>query len=130
MRNKAGNPSTSRIRLGNFFSNRNWYYSNLELGPNKYCDNGDLLYAWSASFGPKIWDGGKVIYHYHIWKTQPDEELLEKQFLYHWFEWDKENIKAEHGTGSTMIHVTNHQVAQNRSFSGTLPSGCPNRREF
>jgi type I restriction enzyme S subunit len=29
-----------------------------------------------------------------------------KRFLYHWFEWDKENIKAEHGTGSTMIHVT------------------------
>ncbi len=40
----------------------------MELDEDKYCDNGDLLYAWSASFGPKIWDGGKVIFHYHIWK--------------------------------------------------------------
>jgi type I restriction enzyme, S subunit len=94
------------LRVGNFFSNRNWYYSDLELEPNKYCDSGDLLYAWSASFGPKIWDGGKVIYHYHIWKTQPNEAVVDKMFLHHWFEWDKENIKAEHGTGSTMIHVT------------------------
>ncbi len=94
------------LRVGNFFSNTSWYYSDLELEPAKYCDNGDLLYAWSASFGPKIWDGGKAIYHYHIWRTQPNEGVVARRFLYYWFEWDKENIKAEHGTGSTMIHVT------------------------
>lgn len=94
------------LRVGNFFSNRHWYFSNLELEEDKYCDNGDLLYAWSASFGPKIWDGGKVIYHYHIWRTQPDERAVATMFLYYWFAWDKENIKVEHGTGSTMIHVT------------------------
>ena len=37
------------LRVGNFFSNRGWYYSDLELDDDKYCDNGDLLYAWSAS---------------------------------------------------------------------------------
>ena len=42
------------LRVGNFFSNRGWYYSDLELDDDKYCDNGDLLYAWSASFGPQI----------------------------------------------------------------------------
>jgi type I restriction enzyme S subunit len=94
------------LRVGNFFTNRGWYYSNLELDPDKYCDNGDLLYAWSASFGPKIWDGSKVIYHYHIWKTRPEQRAIEKRLLFYWFDWDKENIKAEHGTGSTMIHVT------------------------
>jgi type I restriction enzyme, S subunit len=94
------------LRVGNFFSNKNWYYSDMELEPDKYCDNGDLLYAWSASFGPKIWDGGKMIYHYHIWRTRPNERVVAKRFLYYWFDWDKENIKAEHGTGSTMIHVT------------------------
>ena len=100
------------LRVGNFFSNRNWYFSDLELEPNKYCDSGDLLYAWSASFGPKIWDGGRVIYHYHIWRTQPDERAISKKFLYHWFEWDKENIKTAHGTGSTMIHVTKGDMEQ------------------
>ncbi len=94
------------LRVGNFFSNRDWYYSDLELEAEKYCDHGDLLYAWSASFGPKIWDGGKVIFHYHIWRVDIEPSLIEKRFLFHWFEWDKENIKSDLGTGSTMIHVT------------------------
>ena len=41
------------LRVGNFFSNRSWYYSDLELEPDKYCNPGDLLFAWSASFGPR-----------------------------------------------------------------------------
>lgn len=68
------------LRVGNFFSNRGWYYSDLELDDDKYCDNGDLLYAWSASFGPQIWNGGKVIYHYHIWKVLVGE-AYNRQFL-------------------------------------------------
>lgn len=94
------------LRVGNFFSNRSWYYSDLELDEDKYCDDGDLLYAWSASFGPRIWQGGKVIYHYHIWKTELDSNKIHKKFLYYWFEWDSEKIKAEQGVGTTMIHVT------------------------
>ena len=31
------------LRVGNFFTNSNWYYSNLELEEDKYCDIGDLL---------------------------------------------------------------------------------------
>jgi type I restriction enzyme S subunit len=94
------------LRVGNFFSNRSWYYSNLELEDSKYCNNGDLLYAWSASFGPRIWENGKVIYHYHIWKIDLDSNRVLKKFLYHWFEWDTKKIKAEQGVGTTMIHVT------------------------
>jgi type I restriction enzyme S subunit len=94
------------LRVGNFFTNRDWYYSDLELEQNKYCDNGDLLYAWSASFGPRIWDGGKVIYHYHIWRVLPNATLVEKRFLLHLLEWDVEQIKQAHGTGTTMMHVS------------------------
>ena len=46
------------LRVGNFFTNKEWYYSDLELSEDKYCENGDLLYAWSASFGPRMWDWG------------------------------------------------------------------------
>ena len=98
------------LRVGNFFTSQKWYHSDLELESNKYCDNGDLLYAWSASFGPQLWSGGKVIYHYHIWRVDLIETIVEKKFLYGWFHWDKENIKAAHGTGSTMIHVTKHDM--------------------
>lgn len=94
------------LRVGNFFSNRSWYYSDLELDKDKYCDNGDLLYAWSASFGPRIWDGGKVIYHYHIWKVEEKKEMVLRDWLYWWFLWDVKQIKEAHGTGSTMMHVT------------------------
>ncbi len=94
------------LRVGNFFTNRDWYYSDLELDADKYCDNGDLLYAWSASFGPRVWDGGKVIYHYHIWKLLPHATVVEKRFLLHLLEWDVDEIKKAHGTGTTMMHVS------------------------
>ena len=93
------------LRVGNFFTNDKWYYSNLELHEDKYCDDGDLLYAWSASFGPRIWEGGKVIYHYHIWKVIPETEIISKKYLFYLLDWDTEALKAEHGTGSTMMHV-------------------------
>ncbi len=94
------------LRVGNFFTSDHWYYSDLELEENKYCDTGDLLYAWSASFGPKIWDGGKVIYHYHIWKVIPNKDLVTKEFLYHLLDWDKDQIKIDQGAGTTMTHVS------------------------
>jgi len=92
------------LRVGNFFSNRGWYYSDLELPADKYCEKGDLLFAWSASFGPKIWDGPKVIYHYHIWKilTSPD---IDKYYLYYLLGSISAEIKSE-GNGIAMIHAT------------------------
>jgi len=92
------------LRVGNFFSSDNWYYSDLELDDNKYCDDGDLLFAWSASFGPKIWSGGKVIYHYHIWKLNPIE-TVSKNYLYYWLLYSKNKMLA--GVhGSVMGHLT------------------------
>lgn len=68
------------LRVGNFFTNGEYYYSDLELDDDKYCDTGDLLFAWSASFGAFIWNGGKVIYHYHIWKVLFDKDKLDIQY--------------------------------------------------
>ncbi|WP_408590049.1 restriction endonuclease subunit S [Novosphingobium sp.] len=100
------------LRVGNFFTNDRWYYSDLELEAEKYCDDGDLLYAWSASFGPRIWAGGKVIYHYHIWKITLEDELIDKDFLFHFLDWDAAQIKSSMGSGSTMIHVTKGAMEQ------------------
>ncbi len=100
------------LRVGNFFTNANWYYSDLELDADKYADNGDLLYAWSASFGPRIWQGDKVIYHYHIWKVIPNEQKILKKFLYHILEWDTNSLKNEYANGSTMMHITKGTIEQ------------------
>ena len=93
------------LRVGNFFTNDSWYYSNLELPDQKYCYNGDLLYAWSASFGPHIWYGGKTIFHYHIWNVKYKKEVLFREYLYYFLLADKITIKKS-TTGSTMIHVS------------------------
>ena len=98
------------LRVGNFFTNNQWYYSDLELNDDKYCDNGDLLYAWSASFGPQIWNGEKVIYHYHIWKVIPNINQISKEFLYKLLFWDTEAIKSAYGTGTTMMHVSKGSI--------------------
>ena len=86
---------------------------------NKYCNNNDLLYAWSASFGPKIWEGEKTIFHYHIWRVDINNQLIDKKFLYYWFEFDKELIKKAHGTGTAMMHVSKSSM-ENRKLR--LPS--------
>ena len=77
----------------------------MELKEDKYISNGDLIYAWSASFGPKVWNGEKVIYHYHIWKIVNRAEVS-KDFLYNWLDWKTDTIKKENTSGATMIHVT------------------------
>lgn len=71
------------LRVGNLFTNPVWYTSSLELEPNKYCQDGDLLYSWSMSYAPVIWHGEKVIYHYHIWKTLLSEKI-NKMFAYYY----------------------------------------------
>ena len=109
------------LRVGNFFTNNHWYYSDLELEERKYCDTGDLLYAWSASFGPRIWTGGKVIFHYHIWKVAPDPLLIDKKFLFHFLSWDTEKIKIDQGAGTTMIHVSKSSMDERDILLPPLP---------
>ena len=98
------------LRVGNLFTNNSWYYSDLELEDDKYCDKNDLLYAWSASFGPFIWQGSKCIYHYHIWKINHSRLLL-KEYLYYYLMADTVSIKQV-GHGVSMLHVTKEGMEQ------------------
>ena len=93
------------LRVGNFYTNDKWFYSDLNLNKNKYADKGDLLYTWSATFGPHIWKGPKVIFHYHIWKIDFDPSTVNKTFLFYFLEADKDNLLTN-SNGSTMIHIT------------------------
>ncbi len=93
------------LRVGNFYTNSSWYYSDLELEEDKYCDKGDLLYSWAATLGPKIWNGGKCIYHYHIWKILFDENIIDKMYLYYYLQYDLSEI-SKSTTHSTMVHVS------------------------
>lgn len=103
----AGTPV---LRVGNLFTSDRWYYSTLQLDEDKYCDKGDLIFAWSASFGPFIWTGEKVIYHYHIWKLPLHSEAnLSKLYLYNFLLQKTREIK-ESGHGISMIHMTKEKM--------------------
>lgn len=98
------------LRVGNFFSNDKWYFSDLELDDNKYCYPGDLLYSWSASFGARIWNGDKTIFHYHIWNIKTSDKL-DKKYLMYWLNATTKDIK-DSGHGISMTHITKQGMEQ------------------
>ena len=101
------------LRVGNFYTNDSWYYSDLELEDKYYANDGDLLYTWSATFGPHIWHGERVIYHYHIWKVELTP-YFNKSFAVQLFEYDKAKITSDKN-GSTMVHITKAGM-ENKEF--------------
>lgn len=98
------------LRVGNFYTNDTWYYSNLELDDKYYISKGDLVYTWSATFGPHIWNGDKVIYHYHIWKIELSDQL-NREFALQFLEADKAKLLSN-TNGSTMIHITKKEMEE------------------
>lgn len=101
---------TPVLRIQNLNGSSAWYYSDMELPEEKYCDKGDLLFAWSASFGPYIWWGTKVIYHYHIWKVLPSA-ALNQQFAYYFLLYLTDQVR-EYSHGLAMLHMTKAQMEQ------------------
>lgn len=92
------------LRVGNFGTNDTWYFSNLELPTNQYCNKGDLLYCWSCTYGAYIWNEDTTIYHYHIWKIIEKEDA-DKNYLKYILNNDIEE-QMNKSNGSTMAHIT------------------------
>lgn len=103
----AGTPI---IRIQNLNDGDQWYYSDLNLSPEKYCDTGDLLYAWSGTFGPYIWQGGKSIYHYHIWRVDLYCQL-NKLFVFHFLKHISESVRGD-AHGVMLLHMTKQGMEQ------------------
>ena len=113
---KEGTPV---IRLQNLTgSGKEYYYSTLNLPDHQYCYNNDLLYMWSATFGPIFWQGEKAIFHYHIWKVEVEPQQLDKQYMYYLLDEMTEKMKSSLN-GSTMLHVTKQGM---ESTKKNLPS--------
>jgi type I restriction enzyme S subunit len=95
---------TPVLRIQNLNGGERWYYSDLELPKEKYCVAGDLLYAWSATFGPYRFEGPRSIFHYHIWRVIPGDRL-DKNFAFHLLGWMTARIRAA-AHGVAMLHMT------------------------
>lgn len=102
--NELLDQGTPVIRIQNLNGGANWYYSNLKLPNEKYCENGDLLFAWSGTFGPYFWSGPRAIYHYHIWKIIPSPSL-DRKYAFYLLQSITSRVKAS-GRGISMIHMT------------------------
>ena len=115
---KEGTPV---IRLQNLTgSGKDYYFSNLKLPERQYCEYGDLLYMWSATFGPYIWKGERAIYHYHIWKVTCDEMNLTKLFLYHLLGYQTSSwMGISNGMG--ILHVTKGNMEDMNLLLPPLP---------
>lgn len=69
-----------------------------------------MLFSWSASFCPFIWQGERSIYHYQIWKLDfYAQDRLSKHFLYNFLLEQKQEIKAA-GHGASMVHMTKEKM--------------------
>ena len=99
--NELPSAGTPVLRVGNLFTSNSWYFSTL-----KFYAKGGLIFAWSASFGPFIWDGEKAIYRYRMCKIPLHGEAdLDKRYL-HNFLLQKTREFKEAGHGISMIRMT------------------------
>ena len=66
--------------------------------------DGDLLFAWAASLGTYIWQGGDAWLNQHIFKVDP-KAFMDKCFLYYsLINLIAEFYRQSHGSG--MVHIT------------------------
>ena len=110
---------TPVIRLQNLTGRgENYYYSDLRLPEKQYCVNGDLLFMWSATFGPVIWRGPKAIFHYHIWKVIC-ESGYSQSYLFYLLSDMTEKLKQSSSSGGTMLHITKQKM---ESINAAFPN--------
>ncbi|WP_271911304.1 restriction endonuclease subunit S [Vreelandella alkaliphila] len=109
------NNGTPVIRLQNLTGRGDdYYYSNLPLPEKQYCSYGDLLFMWSATFGPVIWKGSKAIYHYHIWKISC-ESGYSQDYMFYLLDDMTEKLKRSSSSGGTMLHVTKEKMESTKA---------------
>lgn len=66
--------------------------------------NGELLFAWSASLGVYLWENNNAWLNQHIFKVVP-KECVTKKFLFYSLKWVTAELYSKaHGSG--MVHVT------------------------
>ena len=96
------------IRIQNLNDSNACYNRTRSKYESKYLiNNGDLLFAWAASLGTYIWNGGEAWLNQHIFKVEP-KPFVDKEYLFYLLNsLTSEFYKQSHGSG--MVHITKKQ---------------------
>lgn len=79
-------------------------WATTEIKPQYIIENGDVIFAWSASLMVKVWDGEKCILNQHLFKVTSDE--FPKWFYLGWCKHHlKEFIAISASHATTMGHI-------------------------
>lgn len=85
-------------------------YSTQAYEPKYLLNDGDLLFAWAASLGTYIWNGGDAWLNQHIFKVEP-YSFLDKTFMYYALQsMIADFYNQSHGSG--MVHITRAKFVQ------------------
>ena len=82
--------------------NSDWASSKVK--PEYIVENGDVIFAWSASLMVKVWDGEKGVLNQHLFKVTSQE--FPKWFYLHWCKYHlDEFISISYSHATTMGHI-------------------------
>lgn len=85
-----------------FAEDRDW--ATTEVKDEYIVENGDVIFAWSASLMVKIWDGEKCVLNQHLFKVTSDK--YPKWFFYYWCKLHLQNfISISESHATTMGHI-------------------------
>ncbi len=76
--------------------------------------DGDLLFAWAASLGVYIWNGGEAWLNQHIFKVEP-HSFIEKEYLFYLFQYLISEFYT-HSHGSGMVHITKGEFEKTLAY--------------
>ena len=93
------------VRIQNLNKDKSEYNFTEESFDNRFfIQNGDLLFAWSASLGAYIWNGGDAWLNQHIFKVVPYDNIYKIYLFYSLTTFVNQLYAKSHGSG--MVHVT------------------------
>jgi len=108
------------IRIQNLTnSNNDFNYFQGEIDEKYIVQEGDILFAWSATIDIFKWKGTKAVLNQHIFKVIP-KERIEKYFLYYAIKRFLNRIRKK-VHGSTMKHFRRGELENNYLPLPSLP---------
>jgi type I restriction enzyme S subunit len=95
------------IRIQNLTGTADAYnYSTLEVDEKYVIPPETILVSWSATLDAFLWRGPEAVLNQHIFKVVPDEDIVEKGFLFWLLKREIQEMKRSAKLqGSTMKHI-------------------------